>query len=99
MCVMPRAGSGKTLAYLIPVAARLMQMVPLGARSFKPVNTLPIFSVIVAPTRELARQIFDEASMLLKDTGYAARLLTSGMDERKSILGKPGVRTGMPCTM
>jgi superfamily II DNA/RNA helicase len=66
-----------------------------STRPSKPYGSLPIFSVIVAPTRELARQIYDQAVLLLKNTGFSAQLLTSGMDERKSGLGKPGVRTGL----
>lgn len=48
-----KTGSGKTLAFLIPMLVHILDQRPLEK------NEGPI-GVVVAPTRELASQIYDE---------------------------------------
>jgi ATP-dependent RNA helicase MSS116 len=55
-----RTGTGKTLAFLLPVIERLMAA---EATVFRPGKNVGV--LIVAPTRELAIQISDEAKALL----------------------------------
>jgi len=57
-----QTGSGKTLAYLLPIVQDLL---PLSSLSYidRSIGTL---AVIIAPTRELARQISDVVDALLK---------------------------------
>lgn len=70
----PFSGSGKTAAYLIPTISKLMGKVkklagrrPNLANGFNPgidaVRAEPLI-LVVAPTRELCTQIFDEARRL-----------------------------------
>jgi ATP-dependent RNA helicase DDX31/DBP7 len=57
-----QTGSGKTLAYLLPI---IHDLLPLGSLSYidRSVGTL---AIIIAPTRELAKQISDVLESLLK---------------------------------
>jgi ATP-dependent RNA helicase DDX31/DBP7 len=57
-----QTGSGKTLAYLLPIVQDLL---PLSSLSYidRSIGTL---AVIIAPTRELAKQISDVVDALLK---------------------------------
>jgi len=55
-----RTGTGKTLAFLIPAIQRLLQS---DSTVYRPGRTLGL--LIVAPTRELALQIADQAQALL----------------------------------
>jgi ATP-dependent RNA helicase RhlB len=67
-----QTGTGKTAAFLVTVLSRLMEMpdrqpgVPAA--------------VIVAPTRELAQQIFDEASLIGKNSGLTMVQIVGGVD-------------------
>ena len=75
----PRPGSGKTLAYLIPIAEYIVKNVKIAPTRQLGMNTT---AVIIAPTRELAHQITDAAKALLVNTKYGAQVLTSGMAAR-----------------
>ena len=57
-----QTGSGKTLAYLLPI---IQDLLPLSSLSYidRSIGTL---AVIIAPTRELAKQISDVLEALLK---------------------------------
>jgi ATP-dependent RNA helicase DDX31/DBP7 len=57
-----QTGSGKTLAFLLPI---IQDLLPLSSHSYidRSVGTL---AVIIAPTRELAKQISDVLELLLK---------------------------------
>ncbi|TIA73993.1 hypothetical protein E3P92_01432 [Wallemia ichthyophaga] len=60
--IQSQTGSGKTLAYLLPI---IQDLLPMGELSFidRSIGTL---AIILAPTRELARQIFDVLENLLQ---------------------------------
>ena len=60
--IQSQTGSGKTLSYLLPI---LHDLLPLSTNSYidRSIGTL---AVIVAPTRELAKQISDVLEVLLK---------------------------------
>lgn len=70
-------GSGKTHAYLLPLFNQLNE------------GKNDVQFVVIAPTRELANQIYDEARMLIhyadKDHDWHAKLLIGGTDKKKSI--------------
>lgn len=74
-------GSGKTAAFLIPMIVRLM--------SLKDVATGPL-GLILAPTRELAQQIFVEAQKLGVGTGLQFRCTIGGtnLDDQVELLQK-----------
>ena len=66
-------GSGKTIAFLIPVINALLKE---GSTDSKEGPR----AVVVAPTRELAAQIVNEARKLAKGTGIKATLMRKGME-------------------
>ncbi|KAF8261567.1 hypothetical protein EI94DRAFT_1745716 [Lactarius quietus] len=60
--IQSQTGSGKTLSYLLPI---LHDLLPMSTNSYidRSIGTL---AIIVAPTRELAKQISDVLDVLLK---------------------------------
>lgn len=90
-----QTGSGKTLAYLLPIVSRILSMnVRVDRKS-------GCFALIVAPTRELASQIYSVASMLTNCCHYLVPCLLIGGERKKSekarlrkgcnfIIGTPG---------
>lgn len=66
-------GSGKTIAFLIPIIDAL-----LSEKSADGVDGPR--AVVIAPTRELASQIVNEARKLSKGTGLKAALMKKGME-------------------
>lgn len=67
-------GSGKTLAFLIPLLHHLQS----GKRG-KGAAERQTSSIILAPTRELARQIVNEARKLAQNTGVRVTQMRKGM--------------------
>lgn len=64
-----QTGSGKTLAFLLPAAVRLQaRLAKLDAGARKTTG------LVLAPTRELAVQIFDEAEKFLDTAGSSQKL-------------------------
>lgn len=77
-------GSGKTLAYTIPIWQSIQQRVHDDPqKGGRPVD-YPLHSLVLAPTRELARQIGDHMTALW---GNAVRLavLTGGLSLQKQL--------------
>ncbi|MGD2270055.1 MAG: DEAD/DEAH box helicase [Desulfobacterales bacterium] len=70
-----QTGTGKTAAFLVTIFARLLAM-----SQRKPV--MPA-ALIVAPTRELAYQIHQEAEILGRYTGFKIARVVGGVDYRK----------------
>lgn len=71
-------GSGKTIAFLIPIIdALLSEKAEDGEDGPR--------AVVLAPTRELASQIVNEARKLSKGTGLKATLMKKGME----VVGRP----------
>ncbi|KIJ48828.1 hypothetical protein M422DRAFT_162204 [Sphaerobolus stellatus SS14] len=60
-----KTGTGKTLAFLVPIVERL-------SRNHSPNGD--VSALILSPTRELAQQIASEAGMLLRGAGLQSRL-------------------------
>ncbi|KAI5080656.1 hypothetical protein GOP47_0003839 [Adiantum capillus-veneris] len=72
--VKAKAGSGKTLAYLLPAIEVLLEACPSSQRA-----GTDIFSLVLCPSRELALQIFTQAQTLLKyHTDFNVKVLTGG---------------------
>ena len=67
-----QTGTGKTAAFLVTIFSRIMQL-----EDRKP--GVPA-ALIVAPTRELAHQIYDEARLLGKMTGLTMVQVVGGVD-------------------
>ncbi|UCE52492.1 MAG: DEAD/DEAH box helicase [Desulfobacterales bacterium] len=70
-----QTGTGKTAAFLVTVITRLL------AQSDRP-RELPSV-LIVAPTRELSRQIYEEAKILFGHTEFRLIQIVGGIDYRK----------------
>ncbi|KAH7442681.1 hypothetical protein KP509_03G099000 [Ceratopteris richardii] len=69
-----KAGSGKTIAYLLPAVELLLE-----AWSSSKSCEKDIHSLILCPSRELALQIFTQAQTLLRyHSNFTARVLTGG---------------------
>jgi ATP-dependent RNA helicase RhlB len=70
-----QTGTGKTAAFLVTVITRL-----LAASNQK--SDLPS-ALIIAPTRELSRQIFEEAEVLCRHTELTLAQVVGGVDYQK----------------
>lgn len=90
-----QTGSGKTLAFLLPI---LQTILSLGTRIDRKSGT---FAMIIAPTRELAQQIYNVANTLAQCCHYLVPCLLIGGERKKSekarlrkgtnfIIGTPG---------
>ncbi|KAI4255565.1 MAG: hypothetical protein LQ352_002509 [Teloschistes flavicans] len=76
-----RTGTGKTLAFLIPVLQNIIDYDPkLEHRGYRPPRTSPedIRAIIISPTRELAQQIGEEARKLTRNTGVIVQTAVGG---------------------
>lgn len=65
-----KTGSGKTLAFILPAMQRLMKNRPLAKRDPR--------VVILAPTRELAKQVFGQLRLFIAGTQFKATLILGG---------------------
>jgi ATP-dependent RNA helicase DDX31/DBP7 len=74
--IQAETGSGKTLAYLLPIIQRIMNQESVKDKSFQRKSGL--FAIILAPTRELCKQI----SVVLESVLRCAHWIVSG-----SVLG------------
>lgn len=84
-----QTGSGKTGGFLFPVIAQMLRKGPKTPSGALPLHLVYPSAVILAPTRELAVQIYDEARKVspepvfllallqLRSTCYAASGLSS----------------------
>ncbi|EJS42933.1 dbp7p [Saccharomyces arboricola H-6] len=90
-----QTGSGKTLSYLLPIISTVLNMETHVDRSSG------AFALIVAPTRELASQIYQVCSTLISCCHYLVPCLLIGGERKKSekarlrkgcnfIIGTPG---------
>jgi len=90
-----QTGTGKTAAFLIALYQTLLKNPPHASR-----GTTSIRAIIVAPTRELAVQIFNDAEILGKHTGFKNAVVYGGVDYEKQrrqledgvdvLIGTPG---------
>ncbi|MCX7066429.1 MAG: DEAD/DEAH box helicase [Methylococcales bacterium] len=71
LLVSAKTGSGKTVAFLLPMLQRL-----LGSRS----TLFGTRALILAPTRELARQTYDQCLQFIEFTELKVGLITGGED-------------------
>jgi len=69
-----QTGTGKTAAFLITILTRLLQNQPEKRTGSSP------RAFIVAPTRELAVQIYEEAKLLGQETGLSMLAVYGGID-------------------
>jgi ATP-dependent RNA helicase RhlB len=70
-----QTGTGKTAAFLVTVLTRLLS-------DHEKSNSLAS-AIIIAPTRELSRQIYEEAMILARHTGLSLVQIVGGVDYQK----------------
>ncbi|MDX2421771.1 MAG: DEAD/DEAH box helicase [Amphritea sp.] len=86
-----KTGSGKTLAYLLPTMQRLMRQKALSKKDPR--------ALILAPTRELAKQVYAQLRSLISGTTYKAALVLGGEnfnDQAKALAKNPHVVVATP---
>ncbi|MBZ2162331.1 DEAD/DEAH box helicase [Alteromonas stellipolaris] len=84
-----KTGSGKTLAFLIPAINRLMSQKALSRQDPR--------ALILAPTRELAKQVFIEAKTMCTGLNLACTLVVGGEnynDQVKALRRNPHIIVG-----
>ena len=89
-----QTGTGKTAAFLVALFQRLLTNPPASGRSATGIRAL-----ILAPTRELAVQIFNDAEVLGKHTGLKIAVVFGGVDyekQRKTLQDGIDVLIGTP---
>jgi ATP-dependent RNA helicase RhlE len=80
LIVLSETGSGKTLAYALPIASRIRAREEQGRKN--EVNGAPL-ALVIAPTRELASQIFQQFKKISFHTKLRVRELTGGSTHAK----------------
>ncbi len=73
-----QTGTGKTAAFLVAIAQRLLTQTAFSERGPSDPRAL-----IIAPTRELAIQIYKDFQSLCSDTGLTSALIYGGVDYDK----------------
>ncbi|NMH58466.1 DEAD/DEAH box helicase [Alteromonas ponticola] len=84
-----KTGSGKTLAFLVPTVHRLLSQKALSKQDPR--------VLILAPTRELAKQVFGEAKTLTASLGLKSVLVLGGEnfnDQAKQLRKNPHIIVG-----
>ncbi|MFC4699189.1 DEAD/DEAH box helicase [Glaciecola siphonariae] len=84
-----KTGSGKTLAFLVPVVNRLLTQKALSKRDAR--------ALILAPTRELAKQVFSVAKTLTQKMSLQCTLIVGGEnynDQAKALRRNPQIVVG-----
>ncbi|KAI5172840.1 ATP-dependent RNA helicase DDX10/DBP4 [Nematocida sp. LUAm3] len=85
-----KTGSGKTLAFLVPLLDRLLNM--------RWRRTDGLGALIIAPTRELALQIFEVIKLIGRDINLSGGLLIGGRssEKEKVCVGALNIVVGTP---
>lgn len=79
--VQAETGSGKTLAYLLPILQKIMALTSLNERAHR---TSGLFAIILAPTRELSKQISVVLEGLLRCAYWIVSGTVIGGEKKKS---------------
>ncbi|PWY95351.1 P-loop containing nucleoside triphosphate hydrolase protein [Aspergillus sclerotioniger CBS 115572] len=85
LLVVAPTGSGKTLSFMIPVINKIVR------HHHGQSEERGIFSVVIAPTKELASQIVNEGRKLALGTGVKITLMKKGIQTEKNSKGKAPV--------
>lgn len=89
-----RTGTGKTIAFLLPILQRILQADPDLAHRTRGNRTQAsdIRAIIISPTRELAEQIGEEAKRLCENTNVIVQTAVGGT--QKSMMLRRTQREG-----
>ncbi len=74
-----RTGTGKTLAFLMPIVQRMLKDPDFGRKQPSIGDTR---ALIISPTRELAEQIGEEAKKIVQGTGVQVQLAVGGTQKQ-----------------
>ncbi|HEX5791627.1 MAG TPA: DEAD/DEAH box helicase, partial [Rheinheimera sp.] len=91
LIVSSQTGSGKTLAYLLPMMQRLLKSRPLSKRDAR--------ALILAPTRELAKQVYAQLRLFVANTPLTSALIVGGEnfnDQEKLLKREPNIIVATP---
>ncbi|KAF4472740.1 ATP-dependent RNA helicase [Fusarium albosuccineum] len=82
-----KTGTGKTLAFLLPLLQRMIAEDPTLARkgARHDARSDDIRGIVLSPTRELAEQIAAEARTLTRHTGLVIQCAVGGTDKRSML--------------
>ena len=85
-----RTGTGKTLAFLIPILQNIINQDPslanpAASRRTHRTTADDIRALIISPTRELAEQIADEAKKLVRNTSLIVQTAVGGTQKRAGL--------------
>ena len=80
-----RTGSGKTIAFALPVVARLARLVPSGESIAARTRGARPRALILAPTRELANQILATLQPLAAAAGLRTMTIFGGVGQAKQV--------------
>ena len=83
-----QTGTGKTASFVLPI---LQNILPLASSSTSPARH-PVRALVLAPTRELAVQVADNAALYAKYTPIRTAVVFGGMDMKQQT---PIVRAGV----
>lgn len=73
-----KTGTGKTLAFLMPIVQRILRDENLERRTRNRANPDDIRALIISPTRELAEQIAAEAKKIVRGTAVKVQTAVGG---------------------
>jgi len=79
-----QTGSGKTIAFLLPIVNKMIKKGPPEVSSYKKGVSAPV-TLILVPTRELAEQIFKEARKLISLSGINVVKVYGGVPQDSQI--------------
>ncbi|KAI0159719.1 DEAD-domain-containing protein [Xylariaceae sp. FL1272] len=87
MVAQAKTGTGKTLAFLVPIFQRILTDMPelRARRPARGTGAKNIRAIILSPTRELAEQIGVEARKLAKHTGVIVQTAVGGTRKREAL--------------
>lgn len=83
-----KTGTGKTLAFLVPVLQRIITNDPSllhRSRGFSRADSHDIRAIIISPTRELAEQISVEARKVAAGTGIVVQTAVGGTRKQEGL--------------
>ncbi|KAI0967048.1 DEAD-domain-containing protein [Xylaria arbuscula] len=88
MVAQAKTGTGKTLAFLVPLFQRVLADQPHLAdpRNRRRSSSQDVRAIILSPTRELAEQIGVEARKLAQNTGIVVQTAVGGTRKRESLM-------------
>jgi len=80
-----RTGTGKTLAFLLPIVQRILRDPNLERRNGDRASVGDIRALIISPTRELAEQIAVEAKKIVGNTAVKVQTAVGGTQKREHL--------------